>query len=86
MDSAENAGCVDDTGCRKQPKGDQNKFHDLPPSRLHYSFGLSGHNPRSEVGLSREALTLAMLIFCNTPEESRLNRDAAQLCPMLHCY
>jgi len=55
IDSAENAGCIDDTGCRKQPKGDQKKFHDLPPSTLHYSFGLSGRNPRFAVGLSREA-------------------------------
>src|SRR5262249_1152446 len=39
-DSAEHAGCIDDTGCRKQPTGDQNKFHDLPPSRLQYSFVL----------------------------------------------
>src|SRR5262249_21542908 len=42
--SAEDAGRVDDSGCRKQPKGDQNKFHDLPPSRLQYSSGLSGRN------------------------------------------
>src|SRR5262245_42561561 len=40
IDSAEDAGCIDDTGCRKQPKGDQNKFHDLPSSRLQYSFVL----------------------------------------------
>src|SRR5215471_21821566 len=45
IDSAEDAGCVDATRCRKQSKGDQNKFHDLPPSRLQYSSGLSGRNP-----------------------------------------
>jgi hypothetical protein len=31
--SAEDAGCIDDTSCRKQPNGDQKKFHDLPPRR-----------------------------------------------------
>jgi len=35
--SAEDTGCVHDTGCRQQPSGDQKKFHDLPPRRSQYT-------------------------------------------------
>ena len=41
----ENAGRVDDAGRRKQPNGDQNKFHNQPPKEMAiYASALSSRN------------------------------------------
>src|SRR5262252_4028296 len=41
----ENTGRVDDAGCRKQPNGDQNKFHNQPPKEMAiYVSALSSRN------------------------------------------
>jgi hypothetical protein len=54
--SAEDASCIHDTGCRKQPDGDQSEFHDPPPRRPQYT-------PRA----CQAAITLRRPLVANRP-------------------